>query len=142
MGKKHALIEERNSIVNELTHFKSLLLNKSVNELSDRYNYSFTYDPYGNILESMIKKIDMIDVHWFKNTALYQLTIDNGKTGITYSLRIQDNKIIFGFHNSGKSDIAHNATMYPSGLNNEFACFWEFEWNHTTLRFVQINVAG
>lgn len=135
------LKKDRELLITELKKLKSLVTSNSTQELKNKYSYNSGKEEF-EYLKQVFEKINLEDINWFKNKGLYEITIDNGDYVRVYQINITGNQINFHYNNQGGSHIDENPTLYPSDYNIEFAYFWEFKFENSSLKFIKLNVAG
>lgn len=134
------LKSKREKLISELQSLKQYVLADNAPELSQRFKYVKTKSDF-QYLQKALEKINIKDINWFKHKAKYELTIDDGNFVRVYSISIDGNKIRIQYNNQGGSTIDKQTTLYPTDYNNEFAYWWDFEFD-VTLKFIKFDVAG
>lgn len=134
------LKSEREKMLAELKALKLYVLADNASELSNRFKYSKNTNEF-QYLQKALEKINIDDINWFKHLAKFEMTIDNGDFIRVYSIQIDGNKIRITYNNQGGSNLAENTTLYPTDYNNEFAYWWNFEFNGS-LKFINFDAAG
>ncbi|MCW3464774.1 YARHG domain-containing protein [Chitinophaga nivalis] len=134
------LKNKREKMIAELQSLKQYVLADNTPELSRRFKYIKSTSDF-QYLQKAIEKISINDINWFKHKAKYELTIDDGDFVRVYSIHIDRNKIRIQYNNQGGSTLDEHTTLYPTASNNEFAYWWDFEFD-TILKFIRFDVAG
>lgn len=134
------LKNRREKLISELQSLKQYVLVDNAPELSRRFEYVKTKGDF-QYLQKALEKISMNDINWFKHKAKYELTIDDGDFVRVYSIDIDGNKIRVKYNNQGGSTLDKQTTLYPTDYNNEFAYWWDFEFD-VTLKFIRFDAAG
>ena len=139
-GRTLVLKSQREKMMSELQDLKQYVLADNAPELSRRFKYVKTQSDF-QYLQKALEKISINDINWFKHKAKYELTIDDGDFIRVYSIQIDGNKVRIKYNNQGGSTIDEQNTLYPTDYNNEFAYWWDFEFD-ATLKFIRFDVAG
>lgn len=134
------LKSEREKMLGELKALKQYVLANNEQELSAKFRYSKTKYDF-QYLQKALEKISIDNIHWFKHKAKYELTIDDGDFVRVYSIYIDGNKVRIQYNNQGGSTLDEHTTFYPTDYNNEFAYWWNFEFDGV-LRFIKFDMAG
>lgn len=129
---------ERDKLISELKSFKTAILANDKTALKNKYSFSTQNHQYKNITEALTK-INLDDVNWLKNKALYSVIVDNGDYVMAYELKIEKGRVIVQYASRGGSEIGDN--MYPRE-SDEYSYWWEFEWKNDTLEFIKMSAAG
>jgi len=140
--QQHTLVlkNNREKMMAELQRLKQYVLADNAQELSRQFKYTKTNSDF-QYLQKALEKISVNDINWFKHKAKYELTIDDGDFVRVYSIKIDRNKIRISFNNQGGSTLDEQTTLYPTDYNNEFAYWWDFEFDGA-LKFIKFDVAG
>lgn len=134
------LKNKREKLMSELQSLKQYVLADNAPELSQRFKYVKTKSDF-QYLQKAIEKININDINWFKHKAKYELTIDDGDFVRVYSIDINGKEIQIKYNNQGGSTIDEHTSLYPTDYNNEFAYWWNFEFDGT-LKFIKFDAAG
>jgi YARHG domain len=133
------LKSSREKMITELQHLKQYVLADNAEELSRRFKFVKAKENF-QYLQKVLEKISVNDINWFRHKAKYELTIDDGDFIRVYSIDIDKNKVQIKYNNQGGSVIGEQP-LYPTDYNNEFAYWWNFEFDGT-LKFVNFDAAG
>jgi hypothetical protein len=134
------LKNKREKMISELQNLKQYVLADNAPDLFGRFKYVKTKNDF-QYLQKAFEKISINDMNWFKHKAKYELTIDDGDFVRVYSIDIDGNKVRIKYNNQGGSTIDKYTTFYPTDYNNEFAYWWDFEFD-VTLKFIRFDAAG
>ncbi|MHA7057247.1 YARHG domain-containing protein [Aquimarina sp. M1] len=95
-------------------------------------------------LDAIFSKIDLTDVNWYKDTAIYKVTIDNGFVVRDTTLHINGSEVTLSM-----GDIQHSKIMtapFEYGSNyyseDEYKTIWIFSFDGQKLRLVEYLIAG
>lgn len=131
---------DREKLISNLKAFKQAFLQNDKETLKLKFNYvpekeSFQY------FSDVLNKVNLDDIHWFKQQGHYRVTIDNLAETIRYNILIQGDQIHFSYdYDAGSENV--EGDLYPSDYYTEFTHMWEFEWKNNKLKFIRINSAG
>ncbi|MBW1296893.1 YARHG domain-containing protein [Aquimarina litoralis] len=140
-SKRKRLISELKELKRVLTVNDTITINLFLdNGLRDEVNPEVAL----NELKSIFSKINLKDVNWYRNEALYKVSTDNGFSIIETSLRIDGSEVILGRGDVTHSEIMKEPFKYGSNYysENEYSSFWIFKFDGQQLRLERHEVAG
>ena len=134
---------QRKAIIAQLKLFKSYVLQNNNSNLQKAFNYK-PEDKYDtDYLLSVMKKIDLDDINWFKNVGIHKILIDNGFVIIEYSITIENEKISILYNFMNNSEIIKELDIYTDYQSEgEHMYNWQFEYKNNKINFVRLAVAG
>ncbi|WP_299242186.1 YARHG domain-containing protein [uncultured Aquimarina sp.] len=97
-----------------------------------------------NELSTIFSKIDLKNVNWYKDEALFKMSVDDGfSVNITY-LRINGSEVILSTGDIKHSEIMEEPFKYGSGYysESEYNSMWVFKFDGEKLRLVEHIIAG
>ncbi len=140
--------KRRQRLFSELKELKRVLKQKDTitiglfldNALPDNTNYNSIIKE----LDDIFSKIDLKDVNWYKDTALYKLSIDNGFLVRITDLRINGDELILSAGDIKHSEIMTEPFQFGSNYysENEYNSTWIFKFDGVKLRLVEHVIAG
>lgn len=131
---------DREKLIADLKEFKQAFLQNDKDILKLKFNYVLEKE-YSQYFSQVLNKVNLDDIHWFKQQGHYKLIVDNLTETIGYKVFIQGNQIHFSYdYDTGSEDVEDD--LYPSDYYTEFTHLWEFEWKNNKLKFIRINSAG
>ena len=141
--KTKTLEVQRKAIIAQLKMFKSYVLQNNNVNLQKAFNYK-SEDKYDkDYLLSVMKKIDLDDINWFKNVGIHKILIDNGFVIIEYSISIENEKISILYNFMKHSEIIKELDIYTDYQSEgEHLYNWQFEYTNNKMNFVRLAVAG
>lgn len=141
--KTKTLEVQRKAIIAQLKMFKSYVLQNNNVNLQKAFNYK-PEDKYDkDYLLSVMKKIDLDDINWFKNVGIHKILIDNGFVIIEYSISIENEKISILYNFMKHSEIIKELDIYTDYQSEgEHLYNWQFEYTNNKMNFVRLAVAG
>lgn len=140
-NKRKRLISELKELKRVLKANDTITINLFLdNGLKDEVN------PKGalNELTSIFSKIDLKDINWYRDEAIYKVATDNGFLIRETSLRIDGNEVIASVGDLAHSEIMKEPFKYGSNYysESEYSSFWIFKFDGQKLRLERHEVAG
>ncbi|WP_378174835.1 YARHG domain-containing protein [Aquimarina sp. SS2-1] len=95
-------------------------------------------------LNDILTTINLKDVNWYKDTALYKVSVDNGFLVRITDLRINGGEVILSTGDIQHSEIMTEPFQYGSSYysEDEYNSTWIFKFDGEKLRLVEHMVAG
>ncbi|WP_264550594.1 YARHG domain-containing protein [Flavobacterium sp. N2038] len=142
-AKVKNLEEQRKGIVAQLKLFKNNVLLKDNLNLQKYFSYK-AEDKYDTeYLLSVMKKIDLEDINWYKNEGIHKVLVDNGFVVIEYSVKIENDKVSIYYNFMSNSEIIKDLDIYTDyHSEGEHLYNWQFEYKNNQLNFIRLAVAG
>ncbi|WP_298319317.1 YARHG domain-containing protein [uncultured Aquimarina sp.] len=97
-----------------------------------------------NELSAIFSKINLKDVNWYKDTAIYSVSTDNGFLISKTELLIDGNKVTLSRGDLEHSEIMKEPFKYGSSYysESEYSSTWVFRFDGQQLRLVEHMIAG
>jgi len=97
-----------------------------------------------NELSTIFSEVDLKNVNWYKDTALYKKSTDNGFLVNEITLKIQATEVILSTADIKHSEIMTEPFRYGSNYysEDEYTSMWIFRFDGEKLRLVEHVVAG
>lgn len=137
---------KRLELIRQIKLVKALVLAGKTKELKSKFDFhydSLTEDYEPKRLMDVFNKIDLNDLHYYKNTGLHSTMTDNGFVEILCELSIDGpsvNLIYNYMHHSKIIEGFNEFTDYHS--EEEFMYNWQFEFKNNQLKFIRLVIAG
>lgn len=134
------------AVVTQLKDLKTLVMNGKITELKSKYNFS--YEPQyskeeSELLKRVFQKVNVDDIHYYKNKGLHSVTVDNGFVKIVYEIAIENNKINLFYNYMAHSKIIANFDVFTDyHSEEEYMYNWQFEFTNNKLQFIRLAIAG
>ena len=135
-----SLKADRDKMISEIKLLKQLLNSFQVAELKSHFNFVDESDHH--YLSKIVVKIDIDDLHWFKNKALFNVKQDNGELYEEYSLVVIDHNVVFEYAVRGRSSLSDGNTLYPILNFSEYSFAYIFIYRNGKLKFEKMIAAG
>ncbi|WP_299221919.1 YARHG domain-containing protein [uncultured Aquimarina sp.] len=140
--------KKRQRLFSELRELKRVLKQKDTitinlfmdDALSDNENLEGAIKE----LNGIFSKIDLKDVNWYKDTAIYKVSIDNGFLVRITDLRINGSEVILSTGDIKHSEIMTEPFQYGSSYysESEYNSTWIFRFDGEKLRLEEHMIAG
>ncbi len=142
-NKTKELNENREELIKQLKIFKNNIIQNDNFNLQNAFNYK-AEDKYDTkYLSSVIKRIDLDDINWYKNMGIHKILVDNGFVIIEYSITIQNDKVSIIYNFMNKSQIIKEFDIYTDYQSEgEHMYDWQFEFKNNKVSFIRLAVAG
>ena len=136
---------ERKELISQLKTLKELVLQNNKTQLQSQFG--FVYEEGNNyeadLLKSVLQKINLADINYYKGTGLYSVMTDNGFVQIIHEISIDSEKVNLTYNYRSNSRIIKDLdefTDYHS--EGEYSYTWQFTFKNKKLKFVRLAVAG
>ncbi|NVO12336.1 MAG: YARHG domain-containing protein [Bacteroidales bacterium] len=132
---------QRKELINQIKNFKKYVLANDSIYLRKQFEFKTkdNYDKENKDLRSVLNKINLDDIHWYKNKGLYKVLIDNGFVIIEHSIRIHGNNIDLQLNQMSHSEIIEGFDAYTDYRSEiEYMLEWQFEFSNGRLKFINI----
>ncbi len=97
-------------------------------------------------LDTIFKQIDINDIHWYNEDAIFKITTDNGLTINETWIQIKGTSVIMNFNDSRHSELLNDSTVFSYGSHydsiSEGAVCFSFKLQNNRLMLIKISVAG
>lgn len=140
-NKRKRLISELKELKRVLRANDTITINLFLNDhLRDEINPKQALEE----LASIFSKIDLKDINWYRDEAIYKVATDNGFSISETSLRINGNEVIASTRDLAHSEIMKEPFKYGSTYysESEYSSFWIFKFDGQKLRLERHEVAG
>ncbi len=152
LNKQHSLDQDQAKLINEFKTLKHAMREDQSHYLDnfflnyDEANY-YTKNLVQRDIQSILNKMELKQVHWFKGKVHYTVKIDNGYAISTYQLIIDQSKIALSVSAPGahsKIMTHEEAFSFPSTYHSEEESYVEFqlEYKYGKLMLVRVISAG
>lgn len=141
-----ALKNNQQELVNQLKHFKNLVINDKKDELKE--NFGFCYDHQTGedeqkSLKEVLNKINLDDINYYKSNGLNSTMTDNGFVKIVYEVAIENENVHLFYNYMAHSKIIKDFDQFTDyHSEDEYMYNWQFEFKNNKLRFVRLAIAG
>ncbi|MFD2562140.1 YARHG domain-containing protein [Aquimarina rubra] len=139
--KRKRLFSELKELKRVLKQNDTITINLFLDDgLSDGANKTGAIKELNDILTT----INLKDVNWYKDTALYKVSVDNGFLVRITDLRINGGEVILSTGDIQHSEIMTEPFQYGSSYysESEYNSTWIFKFDGEKLRLVEHMVAG
>ncbi|WP_299444147.1 YARHG domain-containing protein [uncultured Aquimarina sp.] len=140
--------KKRQRLFSELSELKRVLKQKDTITISLFMNNALekqeNLDGVINELNTIFSKIELRDVNWYRDTAIYSVSIDNGFLIRKTELRIDGDDVRLSTGDLTHSEIMKEPFKYGSNYysESEYSSIWIFKFDGQQLRLVEHIVAG
>lgn len=141
--KTKQLKNNRKELVDQIKIFKNYVLENDKVNLQKLFNYK-AEDKYDTeYLLSVMKKIDLDDINWYKNVGIHKVLVDNGFVIIEYSVTIENERISILYNFMNSSEIIKDLDIYTAYQSEgEHLYNWQFDIKNNKINFIRLAVAG
>ncbi|MEW7292188.1 YARHG domain-containing protein [Aquimarina sp. 2304DJ70-9] len=146
--KETEIENQRKQLFKELTTLKEALQTNNAPQIKKYLSNVLPEDEgYDNAIQGLTRMfaiIDLDDIHWYKDTALYQVKIDNGFLVKVIALRINGNEITLSAGDISHSEIMTEPFKYGSDYHSEdeYYVAWIFNFDGQRLVLKDRQIAG
>jgi hypothetical protein len=137
---------QRKEFINQIKIFKKNVLSNDSFNLEKQFEFKekTNYDKQHNKdLKTVLNKINLEDIHWYKNKGLFKVIVDNGFVIIDYSIRIDGKNIELQLNQKSHSEIIEGFDGYTDYRSEtEYMLLWQFEFSNGQLKLVNITGAN
>jgi len=134
------------TIATQLKTFKELVLNDKREELKFIFGFYYEdnsdeYEPKN--LKSVLSKINLDEINYYKSNGLNSVTIDNGFVKILYEVSITGNNIDLFYNYMSHSKLIEELDEFTSYYSeSEYMSKWQFELKGDKMIFKRLVIAG
>jgi len=139
--KRQRLFSELSELKRVLKQVDTITIGLFLNNALEKHE---SLDGAINELNTIFSKIELRDVNWYRDTAFYGVSIDNGFLIRKTELRIDGDDVRLSTGDLAHSEIMKEPFKYGSDYysEREYSSIWIFKFDGQQLRLVRHVVAG
>jgi len=140
------LEDQKKEMIVQLKNFKTLVNENKTDALKATYN--FIYEQSENnyeqkLLKEVFSKINLDDIHYYKNKGTHKVNVDNGFVQIVYMIYIENDEITISYNYMTHSEIIEGFDVYTDYQSeSEYSYNWQFKFSKNKLNYIRLAVAG
>jgi len=142
---KKTIIKELETFLTSLKTNDTLLINSVINNTTKGLNIEHKNAVISE-LKNILTKVNIKAIHWYNESGLYKITIDDGYFLNETSIKIEGEQIILSYNNMGHSELLSDDTAFDFGNSydstNEYASWYTFKIKNNKLILIEHQTAG